>query len=298
MAQRGRPPRIQSAQKEIISFFENAPRKAFTENDLDAILSQRQSDWRLPESTTSRKFISFLLEATPMRQVSLRPVGATALRTVTRYVWGSASAYSAAAILEPKGYLSHGTAVLLHGLTDQLPHTLCVSRERNYQSSNSDDELKQTAIDAAFRRPERFSNAIFAYEDFKFVLLQGKDTGRLEVGGIDWNNERLPVTKLERTLIDIVIRPVYAGGVYLVLEAFRRAQSRVSIGTLLATLKKLDYIYPYHQAIGFYMQRAGYAPQQYERLKSMGLDYDFYLAHELRSSKYDRDWRLYYPKGL
>ena len=186
----------------------------------------------------------------------------------------------------------------MHGLTDQLPHTLCVSRERNYQSSNSDDELKQTAIDAAFRRPERFSNAIFAYEDFKFVLLQGKDTGRLEVGGIDWNNERLPVTKLERTLIDIVIRPVYAGGVYLVLEAFRRAQSRVSIGTLLATLKKLDYIYPYHQAIGFYMQRAGYAPQQYERLKSMGLDYDFYLAHELRSSKYDRDWRLYYPKGL
>ena len=63
-------------------------------------------------------------------------------------------------------------------------------------------------------------------------------------------------------------------------------------------LKKLDYVYPYHQAIGFYMERAGYKPAQLERLRSMGLDFDFYLTHGMREPEYSKEWRLYHPRGL
>jgi hypothetical protein len=99
-------------------------------------------------------------------------------------------------------------------------------------------------------------------------------------------------------LIDITVRPAYAGGVYQVLEAYRRAQPDMSTSILLATLKKLDYIYPYHQAIGFYMQQAGYKPEQYERLRGLGLNHDFYLAHGLREREFDSAWRLHFPKGF
>ena len=288
---------MQAARGQIIAYFENLPRYALTDADLAGILFKRAGEWRLAANTSVDKFVRFLLEATAMRRVSIVPVGENVHRTVTRYVWADASPYAVAATLESRAYLSHGTAVLLHGLTDQLPSVICVSREQSQQYGR-ESTLEQEGIDNAFRQPERRSNALFTYDNFQVVLLHGKNTGRLEVGTITYGREQLSVTKLERTLIDITVRPAYAGGVYQVLEAYRRAQSDMSTSILLATLKKLDYIYPYHQAIGFYMQRAGYKPEQYERLRSLGLNHDFYLAHGLREREFDSAWRLHFPKGF
>jgi len=297
MPKRGRPSKLQAARGQIIAYFENLPRYALTDADLAGILFKRAGEWRLAANTSVDKFVRFLLEATAMRRVSIVPVGENVHRTVTRYVWADASPYAVAATLESRAYLSHGTAVFLHGLTDQLPSVICVSREQSQQYGR-ESTLEQEGIDNAFSQPERRSNALFTYDNFQVVLLHGKNTGRLEVGTITYGREQLSVTKLERTLIDITVRPAYAGGVYQVLEAYRRAQSDMSTSILLATLKKLDYIYPYHQAIGFYMQRAGYKPEQYERLRSLGLNHDFYLAHGLREREFDSAWRLHFPKGF
>jgi hypothetical protein len=92
----------------------------------------------------------------------------------------------------------------------------------------------------------------------------------------------LRVTGIDRTLIDIAVRPAYAGGVFQVLDAYRGAKHRASVGNILAALKALDYMYPYHQAIAFYMQHAGWPASRYDRLKKLGLEHDFYLAHDIR----------------
>jgi hypothetical protein len=91
------------------------------------------------------------------------------------------------------------------------------------------------------------------------------------------------------------VRPNYAGGVFQVMEAYRAARDRVSVGVLLTTLRKLDYRYPYHQAIGYYMERAGYTAQALARVAELEMDLDFYLAHGLPNRAYSKRWRLHHP---
>ena len=134
-------------------------------------------------------------------------------------------------------------------------------------------------------------------------MLNGADTGHLGVVTELMTDEsgtevQARLTNLERTLIDITVRPVYAGGVFEVAKAYELAKERVSINKLVAMLHKLSFVYPYHQAVGYYLQRADYKPSQIELVRRLPREQDFYLTHEMNDTRYDSDWRLHIPSGF
>ena len=269
----------------------------FSIRDLESLLRAYRQDWGLSSGTTTSAWLDFLQTEGQLRKLTLQCKGYTPL---TRYVWGDVSPYRLAALLWKGAYLSHGSAVFLHGLTDDIPKTIYVNREQSPKPAPSAG-LTQERLDMAFSRPQRASAYVLPVGEYRIVLLSGKNTGRLEVGEMPdpaSQTHALPVTGLERTLIDIVVRPAYAGGVTHLLGAFRGAGQRVRIPELVATLRNLAYVYPYHQALGFLLERAGVEPDRLGPLRAMGLDFDFHLAHGMGMRDYDANWRLFYPKGL
>src|SRR5690606_27522563 len=106
------------------------------------------------------------------------------------------------------------------------------------------------------------------------------------------------VTSLERTLIDIAVRPHYSGGVCEVLGAFRYACDRVSVNRIRDLLARLGHRTPYHQVIGFYMERAGYPEMSLAILEDLPRTLDLPLAHGLPRAGYSSRWRVWYPEGL
>lgn len=289
------PSRVQIAKPDIVALFNAQPTRVFSKSDLARILAENRQSWRLAQRFTREDFTEFLIQKAKLKKLTLK---SEHYREFFRYVWDEASAYEVALSLKKGSYLSHGTAVFFHALNDQLPTTIYVNQEQSPKPPPR-GPLVQEAIHKAFARPQRQSAYIFTFENQRIQIISGKNTGRLEVAQMSEPGGTLvDVTKLERTLIDIAVRPSYAGGPFQVLEAFKRAKDRVSVNTLIATLKKLQYVYPYHQVLGFYMERAGFEEKRFQQIKALGLHIDFYLAYGLREKQFDPKWRLFYPMGL
>jgi hypothetical protein len=240
-------------------------------------------------------FIDLLLKETKMAQVTLR---SSDYDDIVRYVWGKETVPIMLALsIKRAAYCSHGTAMYLHGLGGH-EQTIFVNSEQSAKDP-SDLDLTQEAIDRAFRNRQRTSKLVYRYRTARITVLNGKHTGRLGVERLKMpSGEEVDATSLERTLVDIVVRPAYAGGVSSVIEAFGRAHGRISTEAVLRLLKKLNHAYPYHQAIGFYMKRSGYSEADLQRLKAMGTPFHFYVGHGLKPLDFDPDFKVYFPKSL
>jgi len=270
------------------------PGGVFTERILANLLAEHGQEWGLAKSPSTRAFIKFLVEKLDLKVVELRT---EQYGRVVRYAWGDYSPYLMALSLKPHGYLSHGTGVFLHGLNDQLPKTIYVNQEQSAKPPGSG--LTQERLSLAFSRRQRTSRYIYAFGGYRAVLLSGKQTGALGVEKLRGpQREELPVTGLARTLIDIVVRPAYAGGILQVLEAYRGAKGRVDAGDIVRTLDQLHYVYPYHQAIGFMMEHSGFPEKDWRKLLALGTQFDFYLLHGMKSPKLNKRWRLFIPDGV
>jgi predicted transcriptional regulator of viral defense system len=131
-------------------------------------------------------------------------------------------------------------------------------------------------------------------------LLNGGNTGKLGViEKTTADNSTIRTTDLERTLIDITVRSVYSGGIAEVAKAYSEAAGHVSINRLCAYLRQIGYTYPYHQSIGYYLDRSGkYSSSQIRQLQEFKIEFDFRLDYKMKDTQYIEKWRLCIPKGF
>ena len=289
--------RIQIAKPDILAYFEALP-PVIRHKQMMGFLAKERAGWRLAQRTTIRDFIVFLKKQGKLKEHKF----AFPHQPETLYVWGEIPMMELLLHLKPRSYYSHYTAMRLHGLTEQVPKVLYLSYERS-SDTQWGTSLTQSAIDEAFQRPARISNNTADFNDFQVLLINSANTGELGV----LNHEAqlslesrvsVRVTNIERTLIDAAVRPAYSGGVFEVAKAFELAKNVVSVNAMGAMLSKLRFTYPYHQAIGFYLERAGYRASSLDLMRRFPMEFDFYLTHEMSATRYVPAWRLYVPEGF
>ena len=267
---------------------------------MEFALSEMREEWQLPKRMRLKEFVDFLVDETEFVEIILKfPY---LIKYAHQLWWGAPTIYEAVASLHTKGFLSHRTALYLHDLTSQAgqePDTVYFNIEQSATGAGK-SRIQQQNLNAAFQRPCRVSNNTAEIHNKTICLLSGQNTGNAGVEERRWSRlGTLRVSSIERALIEGAVRPVYSGGTSEVLQAYGRAADKISPQDLAALLKKLNYAYPYNQAIGFYMERSGaYQEDDIALFHHPNMTHDFYLDYEMANRSYSSKWRLYYPSEL
>jgi hypothetical protein len=266
---------------------------------LFALLARKRGEWQLGKSITRQDFLTVLQQRVPLKQLELK---SAKYPSVIRMVRGSPSCFEIGLSLRKDAYISHASAAFVHDLSDSLT-VLYINKEQTPKDLSL--ELTQAGIDAAFSRSPRESNLRYRSSDhgdeIEYVLLNGKSTDSL---GVVWLNKPhiggIRVTNVARTLVDLTVRPQYGGGVRTVLKAFKKARERGIVKTeeIAQVLRGVEHSYPYHQAVGFLMDRAGFSMNDTKIFKTPAMEFDFYLEQKMEKPLYDPEWRVYYPFDL
>jgi len=287
---------IDKQHQEIRAHFDTLGMKIYSSREIEEIFTNNWYLWHLPRRMRMPDLLSHLIKNSELREIVLTSPNYD--KKYVRYAWREISVYQLSLSLRPRSYLSHHSAMYWNNLTEAPSKTLYVNSEQSLKHRN-ENFLEQRLIDLAFKSKPRTSKYIFMHKNWKICCLSGSNTNNLGVVGIEEPNMgTLQVTNIERTLIDITVRPFYSGGTIEVQKAYIKAKGKISTDLLISTLRKINYVYPYHQVIGFYMQRAGFENSALNSLKKMGLEYDFYLDYGMGQTNYSKEWRVYFPKNL
>lgn len=203
--------------------------------------------------------------------------------------------------ISENAYISHGAAASCHGLTDKIKN-IYVNIEQT-KTSPEGGKLEQVSLNRAFANKARQTKNIVKQGKVDIVQLNGKNTKKLGVKNLvlklGKTSYTLRVTSIERTLIDITVRPAYSGGTATTLECYRNAAGKVDVKKLVNMLTEINHVYPYHQAIGFYMQASGaYTSVDLAQIKQIPVVLDFFIDNAMQDKIFDKDWRIWVPNNL
>lgn len=202
--------------------------------------------------------------------------------------------YEVIGLVNEKGYFTHLSALYLNGLIELEPTAIYFNVERSKKNVNT--PISQEGVDRAFSKPARLSNNLYENENLSLYILNSQFTERL---GVFKNKSKVRFTDLERTLIDCTIRPQYSGGIESVLNAYKLAKEKIDLQKLRFYLDKLAFSYPYEQAIGFYLDKAGYDIQEQNLFYTMNrYKIRFYLTHDMHNPIYNAKWNIYVPNEI
>lgn len=197
-----------------------------------------------------------------------------------------------------KTFLSMTTALRFQGFTDYRNDVIFISREQSDKGYyDHENVLKQAAVDKAFRQSTpRYSNSIGELDGKSYVFLSPKYSDCYEV--ITMKNG-VKVSSINRSFVEMIINIHYFKTYTTIINIFRPLKEKLDVKKIYTFIKILNYIYPYFQCAGFYLEQIGFRKDELIEFKNNISDLNFYTQKsklEIVGEDYlfNEYWKMYY----
>lgn len=245
------------------------------------------------KQVSARKIIDKLTEKSFLFKQELRFI----YKPVIRYtIKKDVDPYDIAISSRLNGFFSHYSALTILKIIPENKRNIFINEELKNKTVNKSN-LTQNAITTAFSKPVRVTNSIVQYNEYDIYSINSKNTNKIDVKKYQVNDKIYYCSSIERALIESTIRPLYAGGIDTLVQAYMNSKNICDVVKMKYLLEIMNFTYPYTQVIGFLLDYCEYN-KKYINLFIEDQNFDMYMEYNMKNPRYSKKWRLYYPNFL
>ena len=239
--------------KEIILEYVKS-HNVFTLDHISTMLEDLKNQNLVQQSITSDSFYFKLLEDGLISYtISLRDIQKTRYSLNKEF-----NIYDFASSLENKSFFPMFTSLNIQGLSNYRNNFVFISKERKERNNFASRILTQDAIDKAFASSPRRTKAHDVINGYNVVSLESNNTG--SIGIIDYNGYK--VSSINRALVEIISNIHYFVSPDNVISEFKAIKDKLNINEIFKIIEKFDFIYPYYQLAGYYLEKIGFTKNE------------------------------------
>lgn len=191
--------------------------------------------------------------------------------------------------LHKNSFLSMSSALNVQGLSTYRDEFIFASQELSLKQC-VDSSLLQENVDKAFRKEYRRTHSVGKLKNKTIILLSPKYTDQYQV--IDYKGLR--VSTINRALVEMIVNVQYFRNAQEIIDVFQTIKNRIDIDTVFDVVKQFDFIYPYYQSVGFYLEKIGFTKDELKKFKEMVSNIKFYTEKSKENYSYNEYWNMYY----
>lgn len=259
-------------------------KELFNRNQLYKLVNDLKLDNLIPQTISFTKIYDFFVELGLKTYVLLINDS-----TIERYsMHDDIKSYQFAISIKPKSFFSMTTSLFLQGYIE--PNNFIFVSYELLPKHIEHEELTQTAIDEAYKKPYRITHNYGQFEKDNIVLLSPKNTN--QYGVIEFNGYKM--SSINRCFVEMTVNVQYFKSSLHIIEIFKPLKNVLNINQILLIIEKFDFIYPYYQLFGYFLEQIGFIKNELSFFKQKVGKLKFYTDKQQETYFYNKYWQVYF----
>ncbi len=239
--------------------------------------------------SNSLSFNSFLLklidEGLSQKSITIRG------HLKTRYTFNQDfNIYNFCNSLEKNSFFSMSTALNILKVSYFRDEYIFISKERTKRIRHSNTILTQENIDNAFSKRPRRTAAYDKIDNRIVILLESNNTNSFGIIKYDGYN----ISSINRAFVEMITNIHYFQSSKNVIKVFTNIKNRLDVDEIYTIIEKFDFIYPYFQLAGFYLEQIGYSQNELSKFHAKKSELNFYTEKNKDYYMLNKYWNIFY----